>query len=153
MKQIQTSITNRKIGFVEYDTSKNWIKDFPIQNWCLLIIANEMQPNYFDEIIRKAIDKNVTYICAIGEHHEFIHDLADEEIVFRSIVLEKQHLPTYTIITVGKNDFEEGLWFGLTCAFNDEVEIKETIILDLTKSIYKQTIELINKFEKGYLPK
>ena len=152
MKPIQTNITDRKIRFVEYDTAKNWIKNFPTDNWCLIIIADEKQTRYFDEIIRKSINRNVGYICAIGKQQELIHDLADEEIVFRDVNIENRYLPNHTIMTVGDEDFEEGIWFGLNCTFNDESEIKEIVILDLTKDAYKPTVELIEKFEKGYLP-
>ena len=152
MKLIQTNITTRKIGFIEYDTSKNWIKYFPNENWCLIIIADIKQPKRFDEIIRESIDKDVGYICSIGKQQELIHNLADEEIVFRDVDIESHHLPSHTIITVGDEGLEEGIWFGLNCTFNNETEIKETIILDLTNAAYRPTIELIKKFENGYLP-
>ncbi len=152
MKPIQTNITSRRIGYVEYNTSKNWTTDFPSENWCLIIIADEKQPRYFDEIIRKSIDRDVGYICAIGKQQELIHALADEEIVFRNVDVENHYLPKHKIMTVGDEDFEEGIWFGLNCTFNDGSEIKEIVILDLTKTAYKSAIELIRKFEKGYLP-
>ena len=148
MIPIQSHITSQKISYIEHDTSKNWIKDFPTENWCLIIISNEKKPRYFDEIIRKSIDRNVGYIVVIGEQHDLIHDMADEEIVFRDIDIENHYLPKHAIMTVGEEDLEVGLWFGLNYTLNEEVKINEIIILDLIKSTYTQIIELIDKFKK-----
>ncbi len=150
--QIETNITDRKLKFIEFDTSKNWITDFPKDNWCLIIIADENKPTYFDDIIRKSIDRNVGYICAIGKQHELIHNMADEEIVYRDANIEDHYLPKHHIMTVGDENFEDGLWFGLNLTFNDETDINEIIILDVTKEAFKKTLDLIDKFEKGYLP-
>jgi hypothetical protein len=152
MRKINTDITNRKISFVEYDTSKNWIANFPNNNWCLIIIADEKKSNYFDEIIRKSIDRNVGYICGVGKQHNLIHEMADEEIVFREIDIDDYYLPKHCIMTVGDEDFENGIWFGLNLTFNPEIDINEIIILDLTKKAFTKTTELIIKLEKGYLP-
>jgi hypothetical protein len=152
MKEIKTKITDRKISFVEYDTSKNWIANFPKKNWCLIIIADEKKQNYFDEIIRKSIDRNVGYICGVGKQHDLIHEMADEEIVFREVDIDDYYLPKHCIMTVGDKDFENGIWFGLNLTFNNETEINEIIILDLTNKAYLKLMELIFKMEKGYLP-
>jgi len=50
MRPIETKITNRKLKFVEFDISKNWILGFPNDNWCLIIIAEENKPTYFVNI-------------------------------------------------------------------------------------------------------
>jgi len=152
MKIIETDITNRKINFVEFDTAKNWIADFPTKNWCLIIIATEKKQNYFDEIIRKSIDKNVGYICGVGKQHDLIHEMADEEIVFREVDIDDYYLPKHCIMTVGNDDFENGIWFGLNMTFNPETEIDEIVILDLTKKAFAKTTELVRKIENGYLP-
>jgi hypothetical protein len=152
MKKIETILTNRKISFVEYDIAKNWIVNFPIKNWCLIIIADEKKPTYFDEIIRKSIDRNVGYICGVGEQHDLLHEMADEEIVFRGVDIDDYYLPEHCIMTVGEEDFENGIWFGLTLTFNSETEINDIVILDLTKKAFTKTIELIKKMERGYLP-
>ena len=152
MKEIKTDITDRKIGFVEYDTSENWIANFPNENWCLIIIADEKKQNYFDEIIRKSIDRNVGYICGVGKQHDLIYEMADEEIVFREVDIDDYYLPKHCIMTVGDEDFENGIWFGLNLTFNPETEINEIVILDLTNKAFAKTTELIKKFENGFLP-
>ena len=140
------------IKFVEFDTEKNWISDFPNKNWCLIIIADEKNTNYFDEIIRKSIDKNVGYICGVGKQNELIHKMADEEIEFRNVDIDNYYLPEHVIMTIGEKDFDNGIWFGLNLTYNSETDINEIIILDVTKNALSKTIELIDKFEKGYFP-
>ena len=152
LKKIETDITDRTIKFVEFDTAKNWISDFPTNNWCLIIIADEKQTNYFDEIIRKSIDRNVGYICGVGKQADLIHNMADEEIEFRDVDIDDHYLPMHVIMTVGDLDFENGIWFGLHLTFNSETEINEIIIVDVTKKAFDKTTELIKKFETGYLP-
>ncbi|MCF6129090.1 hypothetical protein L1S35_05345 [Flavobacterium sp. AS60] len=148
--EILGRILDREIKFEVYDTSKNWIADFPKGNWCLVIIAEEENRNYFDEIIRKAIDRNVGYIHSVGKQHDLIHDLADEEIVIREV--ENLYLPKHVIMTTGDEDFENGIWFGTYVTHNEETEITQVVILDVSRNAREKTIELIKKFESGYLP-
>lgn len=148
--EILGRILDREIKFEVYDTSKNWIADFPKENWCLVIIADEENRNYFDEIIRKAIDRNVGYIHSVGKQHELIHDLADEEIVIREV--ENFYLPKHVIMTTGDEDFENGIWSGTYITHNEETEITEVIILDVSRNAREKIIELVKKFELGYLP-
>ena len=54
-------------------------------------------------------------------------------------------------MTVGIENIEEGIWFGLHCTLNSECEIKEIAIIDLTKDSYKLVFELIQKIDKNYL--
>lgn len=152
MKKIETNITDRTIKFVEFNTAKNWISNFPTDNWCLILIADEKQTNYFDEIIRKSIDRNVGYICGVGKQADLIHNMADEEIGFRDIDIDDHYLPEHVIMTVGDEDFENGIWFGLNLTFNSDTEINEIVILDVTKKAFEKTTELIKRLEKGYLP-
>ena len=146
------NLNNRVINYVEYDTSNNWIEIFPNENWNIVIIANDKNERYFNEIISKSIDKNVVYICSVGKQHDFIHDMADDEIVYRDVDIENLYLPKHHIITVSDEDVEEGIWFGIYSAYTDEVEIKQILILDFTKNTKEKIIKLISKFQAGYLP-
>lgn len=143
-------ILDREIKFEAYDTSKNWIADFPTENWALVIITEEENRNYFDEIIRKAIDRNVGYIHSIGKQHDLIHNMADEEIVKRDV--EELYLPKHIIMTTGDEDFEDGMWYGIYNTLNEETEINQVLILDITKKAFEKTLELVRRFELGYLP-
>ncbi len=137
---------------MEFDTTKNWISDFPTDNWCLILIADERQTSYFDEIIRKSIDRNVGYIYGVGRQAKLIHDMADVEIGFRDVDIDDHYLPEHLIMTVDDEDFEDGIWCGINLTFNPETEINEIVIVDVTKKAFKKTTELIKKFENGYLP-
>ncbi len=108
--------------------------------------------NYFDEIIRKSIDRNVGYICGVGKQADLIHDMADEEICFRDVDIEDYYLPEHNIMTVSDEDVEKGIWFGLNLTANPETDIDETVIVDLTKKAFGKTKQLIKKLENGYLP-
>lgn len=152
MIRIKTNRIKKNINYVEYDTAKNWISGFPTENWCLVIITNNDERRYYDEIIRKSLNLDVGYICAIGKHHDLVHDLADEEIKFREVDFEEHYLPTHTIMTVGDENLEKGLWFSVYCTLNDGPEIKNIVIIDLTKSAYKEIKELIERFDLGYTP-
>lgn len=143
-------ILDRDIKFEVYDTSRDWIADFPNENWCLVIIADEENKNYFDEIIRKAIDRNVGYIHAVGKQHDLIHDLSDKEIEIREV--ENRYLPKHVIVTTGEEDFENGIWFGTYVTHNEETDIEQVIVLDVSRKARAKTIELIKKFELGYVP-
>ena len=151
MTKIST-ILDREIVYAKYDTRKSWISEFPNKNWCLLIIAEQANKRYFSEIISKAIDRNVGYICGIGKQHNLIHNIADDEIQFRDADIEKHYLPNHTIMTVGEEDFEEGLWEGIFITHNLETDIDTIVILDVTKTAFPKVNELIKKYNKGYLP-
>ena len=143
-------IHDRQIKFEVYDTSKNWIADFPNEKWCLVIIAEDENNKYFDEIIRKAIDRNVGYIFSVGKQQHLIHNMADEEILIRDV--ENFYLPKHIVMTAGEEDFENGIWCGIYITHQDETEIEQVIILDVTKKAFEKTAELVKKFELGYVP-
>jgi hypothetical protein len=148
--KILAEIHNRQIKYEEFDTSKNWFSDLPNENWCLVIIAEEENRNYFDEIIRKAIDKNVGYIFGVGKQQDLIHAMADDEIIIRDI--ENRYLPKHIVMTAGEKDFENGIWCGIYITYQDEIEIDQVIILDVTKKAFEKTAELVRQFESGYIP-
>lgn len=143
-------ILDREINYEVYDISINWILDLPKENWCLVIIAEEENRMNFDEIIKKAIDRNVGYIHSVGKQHDLIHNLADEIIATREV--ENLYLPHHMIMTAGDEDFEEGIWFGTYVTYNEETPINQVVILDVTKKAYEKTANLIKQFELGYLP-
>lgn len=145
-------MSERKISFATFDPSKNWAKDLPDHNWCLILIAEEPNRYYFDEIIRKSIDKNVCYICAVGSQQNLIHDLADEELAFRAADMEQRHLPPHMVMTMGEEDIEQGVWAGLYVAENPEAVIHEVVILNLAQATSVNVQMLIERFKAGYFP-
>ena len=78
--------------------------------------------------------------------------MADKEIGLRDVDIDNHYLPEHVIMTVGDEDFENGIWFGLNLTFNSETDINEIVVLDVTKKAFEKTTELIKKLENGYLP-
>ena len=126
------TINDREIIKVKYTTEENWIKNIPKSNWLCILVDNNSQRTYLDEVISKIINNDVCYVCSIGQSCERTHDLIDEEIVFREVDTEKLHLPNHHITTTWHNDFNEGIWFALFAAYHDEVSIDKVVILDMT---------------------
>lgn len=146
-------ILNKEIYYSQFSTDGNWIKKFPEENWAIIIIADEKNLNYFSEIINKCINKNVAFITSVGNQSNLIHDLADEEIIFREVDIEKLYLPKHPIITIANEDFENGIWEGVYISLNEEVEIKKVVILDVEKKYLDDIKNITDKFKKGYIPK
>lgn len=149
--QFPVSINHKHILFIEFDLSQKWFELFPNSNWALVVITEEKERTHFDEIVRKAIDKNVGYIHSVGKQHNFIHELADEEIVFREV--ENEYLPAHLIITAGEENFEQGIWNGIYLSHHLETEIQTIFIFDTTRHYHDKVLDLLRRFESGYLPK
>jgi len=147
------SILEKEIYYTEFSTEGDWIKEFPIDNWAIIIIADEKNLNYFSEIINNCINRNVAFITSVGKQFDFIHDLADEEIIFREVDVENLYLPKHSIVTIGNSDFENGIWEGIYISFNGDVEIKKVVILDVENKYFDEIKNLIEKFNEDYIPK
>jgi len=148
--KIQTDYIDRELYYST--TKEEWQTQIPTDNWCLILISNSENEKEIDEIIRASISNNVGYICGIGIKHDYIHNQADEEYVLRDIGKSIYPKPKYHIITVGDEELDEGIWYGLNLTFNGDVEISKIQIID-TDCKWKTEIErLIAKFKEGYLP-
>ncbi|MGL1887145.1 MAG: hypothetical protein OCD76_11590 [Reichenbachiella sp.] len=147
-------INNKSIRLVEFDTSSDWSIHLPTNNWLLIILSQSSNKTYFNEIIKKSIDRNVGYICSIGEQQQLIHEMADEEISFRHADIEPNHLPKHMIPTTGHEDLDEGVWFGIFSAFNEDCDLNDVVIINATnEKMNKQGIvDLLTKFQSGYIP-
>ncbi len=143
-----TKINGVKINFVEFDTTKNWIAEFPKKDWSVVIVADLLNRNYFDEIIRKVIDRNVLWISSVGKQQDLIHDMSDEEILIRDI--ENGYLPNHDIMTIGVSDLSEGLFAGIILPIQSEKNIQEIVIIDVEKSNNNKIILAIEKLQKEY---
>jgi hypothetical protein len=53
------TINDREIKTVTYSTKENWIKNIPTSNWLCILIANNRQKEYLNEVISKIIDNDV----------------------------------------------------------------------------------------------
>ena len=134
-------INDRRIRIVEYSTEKNWFGQLPSEDWLCILVVNDKPRRYIDEVISKIIAKDVRYVCTIGKQCELAHDLLDEEITFREVEIEKLYLPNHDIMTTWHHDFEEGIWFATFAAHDEEIRIKEIIILDMTDGAETQRVK------------
>ncbi|MBK8504652.1 MAG: hypothetical protein IPL46_22055 [Saprospiraceae bacterium] len=148
--RIQTDYIDRELY---YSTSKDeWESQMPNNNWCLILISNLDNEVLIDEIISKSITNNVGYICGIGQNHVYIHNQADNEYVERDIGESEFPKSKYHIMTVGDEDLDEGIWFGLNLSFNGEVDIDKIHIIDTDCKWEDEIVKLISRFKEGYLP-
>ncbi len=110
-------------------------------------------PNILDEIARQVIDKDVCYACCIGAYGEKMHDIIDENLVIRKVEIEKLHLPKHQVMTTWHKNISNGLWFAVFSAFHETGPIEKIYCLDIGKVSNKaEVLELIDKFNKGFLP-
>ncbi len=142
-------LNNRELIYITYSTEKNWAINLPKNNWLCILVDNDRPRQYFDEVISKIIQNNVCRVLTVGHSCELIHDLVDEEIVFRQVDIENLYLPKHDIMTMWHNDFEEGIRFGIFAAGNEYVQIDKVVILDMTKGKEAQRIaKLIERFNE-----
>lgn len=142
------TLNNRELIFITYSTEKNWQKDLPKSNWLCILVDNDRAREYIDEVICKIIESDVCWVLTVGESCEHNHDLVDEEIVFRQVDIDDLYLPKHDIMTSWHTDFEEGIWFGIFAANDEDVQINKVVILDMTEGKEEQRIKkLIEKFK------
>jgi hypothetical protein len=76
--------------------------------------------------------------------------LVDEEIVCRQVDIDDRYLPKHEIMTTWHRDFDEGIWFGIFAANDEDVQIDKVLILDMTAGEERQRItKLIDSFNEG----
>jgi len=129
---METEINNRRIELLEYFPEEDWFNRLPSKNWLCILLTNDTDRKYINELITKIIEKNVCYVCSIGMQCEKVHDLIDEEISFRETSTKVKDIPSHFIMTTWHNNFEEGIWFAFFAAQHEEVEIEKVIIIDMT---------------------
>jgi len=138
-------INNRTLIYQKHDLNENWAKTMLIENWLLIVIINDKSQNILDEISRKAIDNNVCYVCCIGKQAELLHDMIDEEVVFREVDIEDHHLPSFDINTTWHQDLSEGLWFAIYAANHLTEKINKILCLDASHASYDSIKHTIYK--------
>jgi len=148
--KIETDYISRTIYYSSI--KEDWLSTIPKDNCCLIIISNTNNEQVIDKIISESISNNVAYICGIGTKHDYIHNQADSEYVIRDIGESEHSKPKYHIITVGGENLDEGIWFGLNLTFNGDVEIDKIQIIDTDCKWKNEIVKLISKFKEGYLP-
>jgi hypothetical protein len=138
-------INRRRVTVVTYRTDRNWLQELPQAQWLCVLLADGAPRRYLDEVLPKLLLRNVAWVCCVGQQGEWVHDLLDEEIVFREV--EELYLPPHLVMTTWHEQLEEGLAFALFTAHYDEAPIEQVVVLDLTAGaeqlqlqVYLQTL-------------
>jgi hypothetical protein len=123
-------INQRRVAVVTYATDRNWLSELPQDRWLCVLLADAAPRRYLDEVLPKLLLRNVSWVCCAGQQGEWVHDLLDDEIVFRD--MEQQYLPPHSVMTTWHEQVEEALEFALFTAHYDEAPIEQVAVLDLT---------------------
>ncbi|MEZ4776491.1 MAG: hypothetical protein R3D00_25165 [Bacteroidia bacterium] len=146
-KVCSMTLHDREIIFILYSTERNWADDLPKSNWLCILVDNGQPRNYVAEVISKIINNDVCWVSTVGQACERNHDLIDEEIVYRQLDIEDLYLPKHDIMTTWHHDFDEGVWFSIFAANDEDILIDKVVILDMTEGQEKERIEnLLEKY-------
>lgn len=144
------TLNDREIFFITYSTERNWAAELPKSNWLCILVDNNRTRNYLDEVISKIVSNDVCWVSTVGQACELNHDLIDEEIVFRQVDIEDPYLPKHDIMTTWHHDFDEGIWFSIFAANDEDVSIDKVVILDMTEGQEKERIiKLLDEYKVG----
>ena len=124
-------INNRTGSLVEYGTDRNWLDQLPQHRWLCVLVMEEKRRSYADEVVAKLLLWDVAGVCTLGAASEWVHDLFDEEIVFREV--EALYLLPHDVITTWHDELEEWLWSALFSARMDAVPIDQVAVLDMAQ--------------------
>ena len=147
------TVNNRQVSYQLYSTEIPWSKYFPKQNWLAFVIADNLAKTKLREISNKLIDNKACFVCCSGAQGELLHDMIDEEIVFRQVDIDDLYLPSFNILTTWHQNIAEGLWYATKAAYNDPVKIDKVVCLDGSeRGSEREIIELLLRFNEGYIP-
>ena len=138
-------INGRKLIYQKHATDVNWENALPNCNWVAVIAVNDKHRTILDEISRKIINHNACYVCCAGSQSELLHDLVDEEIVFREVDVEDLHLPPFDIITTWDNNIDDALWYAAFTAMHDTERIETVLCLDTTDLDIEETLRKLKE--------
>jgi hypothetical protein len=142
------TLNDREIIFVTYSTERNWTADLPKANWLCILVDNNRPRNYIDEVISKIINNDVCWVSTVGQACEVNHDFIDEEIAFREVDTDDLYLPKHDIMTTWHHDFDEGVWFSIFAANDEDVSIDKIVILDMTDGYENERItKLLDEYK------
>jgi hypothetical protein len=134
------TLNGREIIFVTYSPERNWAAGLPKSNWLCVLVDNDRARSYVEEIISKIINNDVCWVSTVEQACELNHDFIDEEIVVRQVEIEDLYLPKHDIMTTWHHDFDEGIWFLIFAANDEDVSIDKVVILDMTDGQEKERI-------------
>jgi hypothetical protein len=144
----------RQILYTNIWTDENWLQLLPTENWLAFPIGQEKDVENYIKLAAKSIDNDVSYVCAVGEYCELIHDIFDEIIIEKELEsLDNADAFDDSPMTTWHNNFSEGFWFAITNAHHELKIINKIICIDFTKQgVQVHLSNLVEKINNNWLP-
>ena len=148
---------NERLIYYQWINDSDWEKDLPYDNWLIMPIGHIRDYDLIKKVSNVCLDKNVIYLCALGDACEMIHDIFDVTVIDKRIEkglsIDCPNDFDREPMTTWHNDFGEGVWFALTNAFDDYKKINSVVCLDLTECGEKdRLINMIQNIKNGWIP-
>lgn len=157
MRQIPEIINGRQIFYMDLDCGLQVFEDFPLKNWVLVVVADDLGHPLLNVFSELCIDKDVIYVCAAGEVASELDDLFDGIMVLRGIY--KEYKPSWhrteedVLMTTWHSSTEDAFWFATTLARYDEIQIDTVLVANFTfHKLFEPISQLASAINKGYLP-
>lgn len=153
-------INNRQIYYIDFQNTDDLEIILPNNNWIVVPICDVKDIVAIDRLVNTCLNKNVNYICALGQQCELLDDWFDEEFLIRRI---KNELPIddpddfdSAPMTTWHHDFDQGFWFAVTSAnptIKDEyISVNAVVCIDMTIKNKQRLVDLVTKINSGWLP-
>ena len=146
---------NRKIFYIKAEKEDNWMNVLPTSNWLAIPIVDEENIPAFTLLAEKCIARNVVYVCALGRCSEKFHDIFDEMVVLLKVRNNEniqeddfENAP----MTIWDYNFDQGFWFAVTIATDENRLIDKVVCIDYTKGVKNYLIETLHKINQNWLP-
>jgi len=148
---------NERLIFYQQIRNPDWETGLPDNTWLVILVGHNKDYDLIRKISGICLDKNVHYLCALGEACKFIHDIFDETIyekrIEKGLSIEKPDDFIEEPMTTWHDEFNEGVWFALTCAYHEYFAINNVVCLDLNPEGEKdRLINVIQMIQSGWLP-
>ncbi len=136
-------INGRKVFYAHVDEAK-LPAHFPVENVCMLAVADDVSKEKLQAFSDAALVKNVKYFCAVGKDRDAL------EFAFDTSSIEKHQF----VMTTGHDDLKEAVWFASKVAYHekDEITALVCIIVDNDEAEKRRLIDAIRAVESGWEP-
>ena len=147
----KAEIDGRELFYTNILANGRWYEELPDENWTGFIICDSKEVPFISEIVNKCLDKNIGYVCCAGKACELMHDIFQEEKVYRHVILQVGL--NVDPMTSWHYNFSQGFWFSMYCAFDEDKNLDKIVCIDCTeRGINKFLSELLKKINNKWLP-
>jgi hypothetical protein len=154
---VPSAINNRDVFYLQLKNNLAELKTAELSNWVVFVIADDINLHFLDAFADLCIEKDVLYVCAVGQACSQVDDLFDMNMVMRDI--EERPKPSWfrsdedVLMTTWHHKFEEGFWFCTTQTTYEVHLIDTVLVANLTEKDYlPKVIELTKLISEGWLP-